>query len=73
MGAESLVITPEVNGDVTVTITRQVAPPMTVTLSITVSGSAFCRAAGPIVESYTARHRDGLTDVLPPALEDDVK
>ena len=64
-----LKITPGVDGQVTVTVTEQSGPAVSISVTTTVDWRDFCRQAWPIVQSYTPAHRDGITDVLPSDLD----
>lgn len=66
MKPSTLSITPGNDGRVSVTVTEQSGPAVTVTVTTVVDWRDFCRQAWPIVQSYTAGHRDGITDLLPP-------
>ena len=63
----NVLIEPQLDGTVKVTVTEQAGPAVTVTVSAVVDWRTFCRQAWPIVQSYTPDQRDGITDLLPPA------
>ena len=56
----------EPDGNVRVTVTAEASPAVSMTVSAVVDWRTFCRQALPIFHSFTAEHRDGITDVLPP-------
>ena len=62
----NVLLEPQLDGKVKVTVTEQAGPAVTVTVSAVVDWRTFCRQAWPIVQSYTPGQRDGITDVLPP-------
>ena len=68
----ALKITPGVDGRVTVTVTEQSGPALSISVKTVVDWRDFCRQAWPIVQSYTPGHRDGIADVLPPAGRSDL-
>lgn len=53
--------------DVRITVTEAAGPAVSVTVTATMTWRDFCRQAWPIVQSYQAGQRDGITDVLPAA------
>ena len=65
MKPNSLLIEPQLDGDVKVTVTGQAGADVFVTVSAVVDWRTFCRQAYPVVQSYKADQRDGITDVLP--------
>ena len=66
MSTDNLVVTVEPDGNVRVTVTGNASPAVTLTVSAVVDWRTFCRETLPIFHSFTARHRDGITDLLPP-------
>ena len=56
----------EPDGNVRVTVTGNASPAVTLTVSAVVDWRTFCRETLPIFQSFTAQHRDGITDLLPP-------
>ena len=66
MSTDNLVVTVEPDGNVRVTVTAEASPAVSMTVSAVVDWRTFCRQVLPIVQSFTAQHRDGITDLLPP-------
>ena len=56
----------EPDGNVRVTVTGNTSPAVSMTVSAVVDWRTFCRETLPIFHSFTAQHRDGITDLLPP-------
>lgn len=56
-------------GDVVVTVTTILPRGESFTMKTTVDQLSFMREVKPITAQYSAGHRDGITDLLPPADE----
>ena len=57
----NVLIEPQLDGKVKVTVTEQAGPAVTVTVSAVLDWRTFCSQAWPVVQSYTPGQATGLT------------